>query len=114
MKHLATVLLLLFTSAAARAESPAGVLRVATRVVKPFVFEEDGQLTGFSIELWQEISREMKVKSEFVVTPTVQDLLNSVKSNEAALGIAAISITADREKEVDLSQPMFDAGLQIL
>ena len=37
-----------------------------------------------------------------------------MKSNEAAFGIAAISITAEREKELDLSQPMFDAGLQIL
>jgi polar amino acid transport system substrate-binding protein len=114
MKRLAIVLLLLFVPTAGLAQVPNEVLRVATRVVKPFVFEERGQLTGFSIELWQEISSEMNTKSEFLVKPTVQELLNSVKSNEATLGIAAISITAEREKELDLSQPMFDAGLQIL
>jgi polar amino acid transport system substrate-binding protein len=113
MTRLAVVLFLLMP-AAGLAQAPTETLRVATRVVKPFVFEDGGQLTGFSIELWQEISSELHVKSEFLVKPTVQDLLDSVKSKEATLGIAAISITAERERELDLSQPMFDAGLQIL
>jgi polar amino acid transport system substrate-binding protein len=89
-------------------------LRVATRLVRPFVYEQQGQLTGFSVELWQEIARQINVQSEFVVKPTVKELLDAVKSKDAALGIAAISITADREVELDFSQPMFDAGLQIL
>ena len=97
-----------------RAQPRSAPLRVATRAVRPFVFEENGQLTGFSVELWQEISARLNVTSEFVVKPTVQELLDSVKAKETALGIAAVSITADREKELDLSQPMFDAGLQIL
>jgi len=90
------------------------VVRVATREVKPFVFRQGDQLQGFSIELWQEISLRLGIKSEFVVKPTVQELLESVKSKETALGIAAVSITSEREQEFDLSQPMFDAGLQIL
>jgi polar amino acid transport system substrate-binding protein len=82
-------------------------------LVKPFVFEEKGSLTGFSVDLWQEITKQMNVKSEFVVKPTVKELLASVNSHEAALGIAAISITAEREMQWDFSQPMFDGGLQI-
>jgi polar amino acid transport system substrate-binding protein len=89
-------------------------LRVASRQVKPFVFEENGRLTGFSVELWQEIARQMNVKWQFVMKPTVKELLDSISAGEAALGIAAISITADRELQWDFSQPMFDAGLQIL
>lgn len=89
-------------------------LRVATRQVKPFVFEANGQLTGFSVELWQEIARHMNVQSQFVIKPTVKELLAGVSDGEAALGIAAISITAERELQWDFSQPMFDAGLQIL
>jgi polar amino acid transport system substrate-binding protein len=115
MRRLAgAALLVLSIPAVGLGQAPTGVLRVATREVKPFVFDEGGHLTGFSIELWQEISRQMNVKSEFIVKPSVQDLLDSVKSHEATLGIAAISITAEREMELDLSQPMFDAGLQIL
>jgi len=96
------------------AQPQAESLRVATRLVKPFVFEANGNLTGFSVELWQEIAKQMNVKTELVVKPTVKDLLDAVKSQEAAAGIAAISITAERELELDFSQPMFEAGLQIL
>jgi polar amino acid transport system substrate-binding protein len=114
MKRIATVLLFLLLPASGLAQAPNGVVRVATRVVRPFVFEEHGELTGFSVELWREIGRRMDLKYELVAKPTVQDLLDSVKSGEAAAGIAAISITAQREKDFDLSQPMFSAGLQIL
>ena len=89
-------------------------LRVATRLVKPFVIEEKGSLTGFSVELWSEIAKQINVKTEFVIKPTVKELLASINTQEAQLGIAAISITAERELQWDFSQPMFDAGLQII
>src|SRR5205809_5099403 len=115
IKKLAALLLFLLASAAAVFAQPKEEkLRVATRLVRPFVFEEKGQLTGFSIELWQEISKQLSVKSEFVVKPAVKELLDAARSKEADLAIAAISITADREIDWDFSQPMFDAGLQIL
>ena len=101
-------------TSSALAQPAAEPVRVATRNVKPFVFEEKGKLTGFSIELWTEIAKQLNVKSEFVIKPTVNDLLASVNNREAGLGIAAISITAEREMQWDFSQPMFDAGLQIL
>jgi polar amino acid transport system substrate-binding protein len=108
---LALLLLAPGLAAAQPAEPP---VRVATRLVRPFVFEERGQLTGFSVELWREISQQANLRSTFLVKGTVQELLDSVRSGESALGISAISITAEREKDLDLSQPMFDAGLQIL
>jgi len=114
MKKLILVPLLLLFASIVFAQSKDGKLRVATRLIKPFVYEQQGQLTGFSVELWQEIAKQMNVQSEFIVMPTIKELLDAVKSNNAALGIAAISITADREVELDFSQPMFNAGLQIL
>ncbi len=114
MKRILLALLLCAVPAAATAQPKEEKLRIATRLVRPFVFEQNGRLTGFSIELWQEIAQQMKVRSEFIVKPTVRDLLASVNGHEAHLGIAAISITAERELEWDFSQPMFEAGLQIL
>ena len=108
------VAVVLLIPAAAFAQTQPATLRVATREVKPFVFREGGELQGFSIDLWQEIRLRLGLKSEFVVKPTVQELLDSVKSKETAIGIAAVSITSEREQAFDLSQPMFDAGLQIL
>jgi polar amino acid transport system substrate-binding protein len=114
MKILIVSLLLGLLAANSFGQPQPKSLLVATRVVKPFVFEEKSSLTGFSIELWQEIAKQMNVTSNFVVKPTVKELLDAVKSKDVALGISAISITAEREVELDFSQPMFNAGLQIL
>ena len=114
MRTLPHVLLLLLTLSAAFAQTQEPHLRVATRLIKPFVYEENGRLAGFSIELWQEISRQLNVRSEFMVKPSVKELLSATRSKEADLAIAAISITAEREVDWDFSQPMFEAGLQIL
>ncbi|WP_202950717.1 transporter substrate-binding domain-containing protein [Pseudanabaena sp. PCC 6802] len=90
-------------------------LNVATRVgVPPFVFEENGELKGFSIELWQKISEELGVQYKFARNSNVRDLLNAVKTDKVDVGIAAISITSDREEQFDFSYPMFESGLQIM
>ena len=89
-------------------------LKVVTRLVPPFVIEENGELGGFSIELWRNIAQELDIKSEFRKTTNVSDLLQQVKSQQVALGISAISVTSQREQDFDFSQPIFDSGLQIL
>jgi polar amino acid transport system substrate-binding protein len=96
------------------AAAPARRLRVAIREIPPFVYKENGKLAGFSVDLWQSIAEEMKTGAEMSVHATVPELLAAVKSGKADLGIAAISITAERSTEFDFSQPMFDAGLQIM
>jgi polar amino acid transport system substrate-binding protein len=89
-------------------------LHVATGLIKPFVIEENGKLTGFSIDLWNEISKEANLESDLAVKPNVKELLASVKSKKSDVGIAALSITADRDKEFDFSYPIYEGGLQIL
>jgi polar amino acid transport system substrate-binding protein len=89
-------------------------LKVGTRIVQPFVTEQDGKLQGFSVELWQALSDVMGKRSAFVKTDTLQNLLDSVEGREVDVAIAAISITAAREEKFDFSQPMFDSGLQIM
>jgi polar amino acid transport system substrate-binding protein len=111
---LVATLLICLAAASALSQPKEQTLRVATRIIKPFVFEENRALTGFSVELWQEIGRQLNAKFEFVMKPSVKELLEATRSKEVNLAIAAISITAERELDWDFSQPMFDAGLQIL
>jgi polar amino acid transport system substrate-binding protein len=106
-----SILVLMSSQVSAQTTKP---LRVATGFATPFVFEENGQMTGFSIDLWRSITDEINVKSELFVNPTTQDLLSAVKSKKADVGISNISITAERDKDFDFSQPMFESGLQIL
>jgi polar amino acid transport system substrate-binding protein len=89
-------------------------LSVATRQIPPFVMEERGKLTGFSVELWQKISAQMGKKSTFVVYPNLSKMLTAVEQKKADIAIAAISITAEREQKYDFSYPMFASGLKIL
>ena len=89
-------------------------LTVATRLVSPFVIEDKGELGGFSIELWKNIAQELKIESNFIKNGNVNELLNLVKSKQVDAGISAISVTSERERDFDFSQPIFDSGLQIL
>jgi polar amino acid transport system substrate-binding protein len=110
-----------FVIVTALAISPAGAqapsaapLRVATRVVPPIVVEQDGAYTGFSIDLWTSIAERLKVETQYHVTEDIGALLETIRSGKADLGVAAISITSARETEFDFSQPILNAGLQIM
>ena len=93
---------------------------VATRIVPPFVMNapdstaEKPHLTGFSIELWEAIAKELNLETRYVLADDVGGILRQVKSGKSTAGIAAISITAERDRDFDFSQPIYGAGLQIL
>lgn len=89
-------------------------LRVVTKPVEPFVIGDQNQLTGFSIELWEELARLADISYEYVLVDTVDEQLDAVASNRADAAIAAISMTPEREEAVDFSHPYFRSGLQIM
>jgi len=89
-------------------------LRVVTRVLPPLVVEQQGKLTGFSIDLWDRIAERLQLKVNYQVAPDVRALLAEMRADKADVGVAAISITSARETEFDFSQPILNAGLQIM
>jgi polar amino acid transport system substrate-binding protein len=94
--------------------SEAPKLKVATKFAPPMVIDKAGNLEGFSIDLWKEISKRKNINSEFIVKNNVKEILDSAINREVDIGIAAISQTSDREKIVDFSQPYHNAGLEVL
>ena len=119
---LAAVLSGVLVHCASAQESPAPgdlafagkTLTVATRTLPPFVIKRNGALTGFSVDLWNALARQTGAQAEFVEFATLPELLSSIKDQKADLAISAISITSDREKTFDFSQPILNSGLQIL
>ncbi len=89
-------------------------LRVATKVIEPFVFKDGDRLTGFSIDLWEEVSLLTGLPFEFVEVQSVDDQLNAVIEGKADAAIAAISMTREREENLDFSYPYYRSGLQIM
>ena len=89
-------------------------LRVAVKPIAPFVIKQGTDLTGFSIDLWNALAQRLKVDTVWVEVKSVGEQLQVVQSGEADVAIAAITITNEREKTVDFTQPYFDSGLQIM
>lgn len=89
-------------------------LRVAVKPIAPFVLKQGTALTGFSIDLWNALAQRLKVDTVWVEVKTVGEQLQAVKSGKADAAIAAITITKQREEEIDFTQPYFDSGLQIM
>jgi polar amino acid transport system substrate-binding protein len=113
-RWLAVLSLVLISVSPLQAQSDASALRVATRLVPPLVVQQRGALTGFSIDLWNAIAERLKIKTSYQIAADVSALLEAVRSNQADLGIAAVSITSARETDFDFSQPILNAGLQIM
>lgn len=89
-------------------------IEVAVHVVAPFVeLDDEGDLSGFSIDLMNAIAEKAGWEVEFVMVDHVQAQLAAVESGEVDAAIGAISITSGREERVDFSQPMFESGIQI-
>jgi polar amino acid transport system substrate-binding protein len=91
-------------------------LRVSTKPLTPFVIKSefnDEKLEGFSIDLWSEIARRNSWTFDWQMRAKVGEVLADVQNGQADVGIAGISMTAEREEQVDFSHPMFGAGLQI-
>lgn len=101
-------------AASPEVNEPTANLVVATRVLPPFIIKDGDAYTGFSAQLWQELANRTGVQFTWKETGNVKEILAAVKSGEAQMGIAAISITSEREQNFDFSQPMFESGLQIM
>ncbi len=86
-------------------------LTVAVSHLPPCVNAEEGELSGFSIDLWQALAHEMGVEQQFTIT-TLSGKLDAVRSGEADAAIGCISLTAEREAELDFSLPVMDAGFR--
>ena len=89
-------------------------LTIVTKEIEPFVFVNQGEVSGFSIDLWRALAMEMGVDFNFEIVTTVQDQLDALETRQADAAIAAISITAEREESIDFSHRYFESGLGIL
>ena len=87
---------------------------VSTKPFKPFVFESNGEWTGFSLELWSVVAERLDVEYELKHTTSVGDLLDSVRDESADIAVAGLSITSAREQSVDFTHAFYESGLQIL
>ncbi len=116
MRHFIFIVacLSLLTSAVVAAP-PSGdaPLRVLTKIAPPFVMEDGaGGYTGISIDLWTRVAARLGYATEFEAA-TLDDMLDQVGRGEADVAIAAITMTEQREENVDFSHAYYTSGLGI-
>ncbi|MGO9451811.1 MAG: transporter substrate-binding domain-containing protein, partial [Candidatus Binataceae bacterium] len=99
------------SSPAASAQGPE--LRVVTIVAPPSVIEQNGTLTGFSVDLWNAIAARLKVKTRYEIVPDVSQLEEAMRSKNADLTLG-LFITSARDEVFDFSIPTLQAGLQVM
>lgn len=88
-------------------------LTVAVSEIQPCVIKTGSNYSGFSIDLWKEVAVDLNAEYK-IVEYALNEKVNAVHSGAADIGIGCISITAEREKLIDFSIPVFNSGLQVI
>jgi polar amino acid transport system substrate-binding protein len=79
----------------------------------PFSFEEDGKYRGIDVEILDAIAKEEGF--EYELKPMdFNGIIPGVTSNQLDGAISAMSITDERKKALDFSEPYFESGLSIV
>jgi len=90
-------------------------VRIGTKLFPPFVVEgSNGELTGFSIEYWETIAKQLNIDFEYVKADNVQTMLDNLKNGVTEAAISGISTTSQRETDFDFSYSYKNSGLGIL
>lgn len=79
----------------------------------PFEFEEGGEYTGIDIDLITAIAEDQGFAIEFNPMD-FGGIIPALQANQLDVAIAGMSITDERKKVVDFSDPYFDAGLSLV
>lgn len=98
------------------AQSPTSMdkpLIVGVKASPPFAMQRsDGSWYGISIDLWRNIAADLGLTYELREFD-LQGLLTGVQNRTLDLGVAALTITTEREKVMDFTHPFYTTGFGI-
>ena len=84
-----------------------GILTIGTDLpYPPFEYREGGELTGFDVEIMEEIANRLGLEPEWVDSP-FDTIFTDLANGQFDVVIAGSTITPEREQEVDFSNPYF-------
>ena len=91
------------------AKEVANELQIGVSGSPPFVIEEDGVLSGISVEIWKDVAERLEQPYKFVVQPNTNANVKAVADGSVDLAIGPISITPTRlaNPKIDFTQPYY-------
>lgn len=106
-------LAMLLTAPASSQDQPAEI-RAATIVAPPFVMKQGDELTGFCVDLWNEVAARLNLTTNYQLAPDISTVLDVMQTKGADVLVAPIFYSTERDKIFDFSHPILEAGLQVL
>ncbi len=96
------------------AQEPTAEVHVVAFAVTPFVIDENGSLSGFSIELWNAIAAELNLRTSYQIVSDAEAMEKAMLLKKADLVVMPIAVTLPRVEQFDFSLPILEGGLQII
>lgn len=107
---LAATAALAFGAATAQAED---IVVATDTAFVPFEFKQDGEYTGFDIEMWQAISEELGV--DYELRPMdFSGIIPALQTGQVDVALAGITIKPEREEVIDFSDGYYDSGFRLM
>ncbi len=81
-------------------------------VFKPFSFKENGKITGFDMEIGEALADKMDMEPVPVTNP-FETIIPGLQAKKYDAVIGSLTITPERQKAVDFTDPYYKSGSQI-
>ncbi|MCP4881367.1 MAG: glutamine ABC transporter substrate-binding protein GlnH [Gammaproteobacteria bacterium] len=79
----------------------------------PFEFKQDGTYTGFDIDMWNAIAKELDV--EFELRPMdFSGIVPALQTGQVDVALAGITIKPSRQEVIDFSDGYYDSGFLLM
>jgi polar amino acid transport system substrate-binding protein len=84
----------------------------ASGTYPPFSFIEDGEVTGFDVELGELLAKKMGMTPVFVTNP-FETIIQGLNASKYDAVIGSLTVTDERKQQVDFTLPYYTTGAQI-
>ena len=106
-----SILLVLYDSSEVKSQEKS--LNVAIKVQSPCVMEAGNRYTGFDVELWEQIAKDLKLEFNYRLTDQWR-IFSDLVEGKADIAFSCMPITHDLEETIDFSHLYLESGLRIL
>ena len=91
-------------------------LMVGIKQSPPFIIKKENDYSGLSIDLWEQISKDLKVIYEYKEYPQCEfsQMLTDVETGKLDLCINPLTVTSDRLNRFNFTLPFFSSNMVIV
>ncbi|WP_116133695.1 transporter substrate-binding domain-containing protein [Tropicimonas sp. IMCC34043] len=80
----------------------------------PFVMNATTDPSGIAIELWESVAKDRGYEFNYIVYPSIREILRATRASEIDVAVADMTITRERAETMNFTQPWYDGGLRIM